>query len=226
MKQWGLKMQEYIEKLVEQFKSATGTKKVDINSQKFIEEFNKWIKVREIIGKEYTSFIDYMETYPNVISEESVEIGKGEYDSIALDTKVNMITSYSKGINKTSGEIIDADFEIYEGTPLIIRHGKSKKQIDVVNTQYIRRFITHNPYDQSCIKNWEQLHNIGENITIGAFGNIYDKDIKQKIKQIKLLRDNLINDYFKEDYVTDGDKYYYAISSNRKVKKLVKEFTK
>jgi len=134
VKQWGLKMQKYIEKLVEQFKSATGTKKVDINSQKFIEEFNKWIKVREIIGKEYTSFIDYMETYPNVISEESVEIGKGEYDSIALDTKVNMITSYSKGTNKTSGEIIDADFEIYEGTPLIIRHGKSKKQIDVVNT--------------------------------------------------------------------------------------------
>lgn len=86
--------------------------------------------------------------------------------------------------------------------------------------------MTHNPYEQGCIRYLEQLHNVGENITVGIFSSIYDKDVEQKIQQIKALRDGIIDDYFKEDYVTFGDSYYYAVSSARKVIKVGKTLTR
>jgi len=219
-------MENYFNKLIEQFKSAPWTKNVDVNSQEFIKEFSEWVKSRKMIGKEYGLFIEYMDVNPTVISEESVEIGKGKHDSIALDTGIHMITPYSEGIKRTDAGIITADFGVHDGTPAIIRHNKGGNQPEAVDTQYVRRFLTHNPYEQSCIKNWEQLHNVGENITVGVFGSISDKDIEQKIRQIEALRDRMKDDYYKEDYVTSGDSYYYAVSSARKVKVLVKTLTR
>lgn len=219
-------MEKYFNKLIEQFKSATGTRNVDVNSQDFVKEFSEWVVIRKITGKDYTSFIDYMAVHPVVIGDESVEIGKGMYDTIALDTGIHMITPYSEGIKRRVSEIITADFGVYHGTPTVIKHDRSGKQVEVVDTQYIRRFLTHNPYDQSCIRNWEQLHNAGENITVGIFGSVYDKDIEQKVKQIEALRDGMEDDYYKEDYVTSGDSYYYAVSSARKVKRLYKSLSR
>lgn len=46
-------MEKYLIKLIEQFKSATGTKNVDVNSIEFVNEFSEWIKTRKIIGNEY-----------------------------------------------------------------------------------------------------------------------------------------------------------------------------
>jgi len=216
---WGnLKMKKYLNELIEQFKQATGTKNVDTNSKSFISEFSEWVKSRKVIGEEYASFIDYMGVYPVVFSGESVEIGKGKYDSIALGKGIHMITPYSKQIKRTDAGIITADFRVYEGTPVMIKHNKGDNQFEAIDTQYIRRFLTHNPYEQSCIRDWEQLHNAGENITVGIFGSICDKDIEEKIKQIKTLRDGMTNSCFKEDYVTSGDSYCYAVSSSRKVK--------
>ena len=219
-------MEKYLNKLIEQFKSATGTKSVDVNSQEFVKEFSEWVKARKLMGKDYTSFIEYMDTHPTVISGESVEIGKGKHDSIALDTDIHMITPYSDGIKRTGAGIITADFTVYDGTPIMVRHDKGGNQFKEVDTQCVRRFLTQNPYDPICIRNWEQLHNVGENITVGIYGSIYDKDIEQKIQQIEALRDGLSDDYFKEDYVTEGDSYYYAVSSARKVKRLVKTLTR
>jgi len=215
-------MEKYLNKLIEQFKNATGTKNVDVNSQEFVKEFSEWVKSHKIIGEDYISFIEYMDVHPTVISEESVEIGKGKHDSIVLGTEIPMITPYSEGIKRENGRIITADFRVYNGTPIIIKHNKDENQFKAVDTQCVRRFITQNPYEQSCIIDWEQLHNRGENITVGIFGSIYDKDIERKIQQIEALRDGLSDDYFKEDYVTEGDSYYYAVSSARKVKVLTR----
>lgn len=217
-------MEKYLKNLVEQFKQATGTKNVDTNSQAFISEFSEWVKSRKLIGQDYTSFIEYMDVHPSVISEESVEIGKGKHDTIALDTGIHMITPYSEGIQRTDAEIITADFAVYKGTPVMIKHNKGENQYEIIDTQYVRRFLTHNPYEQSCIRDWEQLHNKGENITVGIFGSVYDKDIESKIEQIKSLRDRMTNGDFKEDYITSGDSYCYAVSSARKV--LVKTLTR
>lgn len=214
-------MEKYLNKLIEQFKNATGVKNVDVKSQTFIQEFSEWIKSRQIIGNEYGSFIEYMGVHPE-IGDSSVEIGKGKYDSIVLGTDIPMITPYSDGIKRTPAGIITADFGVYEGTPMIIKHNKGGNQLEIVDTQAVRRFLTQNPYEQSCIRNWEQLHNAGDNITVGIFGSIYDKDIEQKIRQIESLKSGIIDDSFKEEYATEHDMYCYAISSTRKVKTLTR----
>lgn len=214
-------MKKYLSKLIEQFKTATGVKNVDVNSVGFDTEFNEWIKSRQIIGNEYGLFIEYMGVHPE-IGDSSVEIGKGKYDSIVLDTDIPMITPYSDGIKRTSTGIITADFRVYEGTPMIVRYNKGGNQLEIVDTQYVRRFLTQNPYEQGCIRNWEQLHNAGNNITVGIFGSIYDKDIEQKIRQLEALKSGLIDDSFKEEYITEKDMYCYAISSTRKVKNLTR----
>ena len=129
-----------------------------------------------------------------------------------------MITPYSKGINRTDALTLTADFKVITGRPTIIRCNKGENQLETINTEYIRRFLTHNPYDQSCIRNWEQLHNGGYNITVGVFGSIYDSDKNEKISQMEELRERLDDGCFKEDYSTCGENYYYALSSNRLVK--------
>lgn len=218
-------MEKYLNKLIEQFKSATGTKKVDVNSQEFVKEFSEWVKSRKLMGKDYTSFIEYMAVHPTVISKESIEIGKGKHDSIALDTGIHMITPYSEGIKRTNAGIITANFFVYDGIPAIIRYNKGGNQIEAIDPQYVRSFLTHNPYEQSCIRNWEQLHNIGGIITVGIFGSLHDKDIESKIRQLEMLKDKM-NSGYKDDYATIDDSYFYAITSTRKVLVKTKTYTK
>ncbi len=214
-------MIEYLNKLVEQFKSATGVKNIDIKSPNFVQEFNEWLKIRMTIAAKYGSFIEDMNVYPHV-EDSSVEIGKGRYDSIAPYINVPVITPYGEGMDKISRKMIVAKFFVCNSSPIIIKTTKEGEGIEAVNTEYVRRFITHNPYDYQCINNWEQLHNQGDNITVGIFGSVFDKDIKQKIRQIELLKDNLCDDRYKEECTTEQGNYYYVISSTRKVKRLIK----
>lgn len=212
-------MDKYLKLLIMQFKQATGTKNVDINSEQFIKEFSEWIKGRKLIGSDYASFIDYMQVFPT-LGDSTVEIGKGKHDSIVLGSNIPIITPHSEGIIHDAG-IITADFRVYDTAPFMIRHNKVDNQVEEINTEYIRRFMTQNPYAPSDIQNWDQLHNRGDNITVGIFGSIYDKDIDSKIRQIEMLRDKM-SDGYKEDYATDNDSYYYAIASTRKVNVKVK----
>lgn len=207
-------MYKYLDLLVMQFKQATGTKKVDINSHQFIKEFFEWLKKRRLIGTDYASFIDYMQG--SFLTDSTVEIGKGKYDSIVLERNVPIITPFSEGIIHEAG-ITTAVFIVHNAKPLMIRRDSGEYQVEKVDTEQIRRFMTQNPYVRGDIHHWEQLHNRGNDITVGAFGSIYDKDIESKIKQIEKLKDKMADGY-KEEYAIDKDSYYYAIVSARKVK--------
>lgn len=209
-------MKEYLKNLIKQYQSANGVRNIDVNSQEFKNEFIEWIKDNKTIGKKYFSFLEYMEAHPT-IGETSAEIGKCKYDSIALDSDITIISPYfDKG--ETANHVIPATFGILDGMPTVAKYENDKAHVEAVDTSYFRRFITQNPYSQDNIKNWEYLHNKGENITVGVFGRIYDKDIDQKIKQIMLLKSKLTDDFYKEDHIEIDDMYCYAISSTRKVK--------
>lgn len=213
-------MKDYLVELIAQFKRATGTKNVDVNSQEFISEFSEWVLSRKSMGNDYASFIKNMSVYPTITSKTSVEVGKGKMDSIASNLGISMITPYLDENDSTS-------FFVFDGTPIIIRDNKNneQRQIEAIDTQYVRRFLTHNPYEQSSIKGWEQLHNNGENITIGIFGSTHDRDIKSKIKQLEDLKDRMIDRYI-EDFTEIGDSYYYAISSTEKIKEKELYYTR
>lgn len=209
-------MKEYLKNLIKQYQSAAGVGNINMTSQELENEFINWIKDNRIIGKKYLSFLEYMEVYPT-IGETSTEIGKCKYDSIALDSDITIISPYFDNVEMVNN-VIPAAFGILDGIPTIAKYENGKAHVEAVDTSYFRRFITQNPYSQDNIKNWEYLHNKGENITVGVFGRTYDSDIEQKIKQILLLKNKLTDDSYKEEHAKIDDMYFYAISSTRTVK--------
>lgn len=158
----------------------------------------------------------------------TAEIGKGKFDTLVKDFDTTIITPYSKDIIvPDASRVITSDFRVYEGTPILMRQTeKGTTQIDPITSTSVLTFMTQNPYSQSQIANWEQLHNRRENdIIVGIYGSVYDKDTESKIRQIEDLRDKL-DDSYKEEYAVVNDTYCYAVASTRKVKKLVKTLTR
>lgn len=219
-------MERYLNKLVEQFKQSTGAKNVDVNSQTFISEFSSWIKSRQAIGEDYLGLLDYMELH-RIGEAETAEIGKGKYDTLVSEANTTIITPYSKGIIAEPERIITADFSVYDSTPILVRTTeKNTTQLDPITSSETLTFMTQNPYTVAQIANWEQLHNSGENnIVVGVYGSIYDKDTDRKIKELESLREKLYDSYIEEQCVL-GDTYCYAIASKRKYKVKTKTRTR
>lgn len=208
-------MEKYLNKLMEQFISARGIKNPDVNSSEFINDFSEWIRESKLISGYYVSFLDYLNG--RAFTSDSVEIGKGKYDSLAACSDSLIVTPYTDGL-EDSERIIKGEFSArgFGNGPVILTKGK----LQLVDPS-INRFMTHNPYTASDIRNWERIHNNGNNITVGVYGSIYDKDINEKLKQMKQLKDKLQDDSYNEEKACVDYGYYYAISSDRKTLKKV-----
>ena len=220
-------MEQYIKNLIEQFRLATGNKNTDLNSDAFITEFAGWIRSRQKIGKEYTYFLDYMEL--RFADPDCAEIGKGVYDTVVKPFDTKLITPADQSFEKLKmkDRIITGNMRVYEECPVLVRHNIKGNRLDQIPNDIILTYITQNPFSQSSISGWEGLHNSGNNnIIVGIYGNVFDKDAESKIKLIEALKSKLSSDDFKEDYSTLDDKYFYAIGSQRMVKKLVKTRTR
>lgn len=55
----------------------------------------------------YNSFVEYLDVYLK-INGKTVEVDKGIFDSIALDSNMTMITPYPDGVDKAKGDLIKA----------------------------------------------------------------------------------------------------------------------
>lgn len=214
--------EKYLEMLVNQFAQAKGIKNIDVNSKGFIEEFSMWIRENQTVGNTYLSFIDSFGVHPTISSYDTVEVGKGQHDSIAKDNGILLLTPFTDGIDEQQ-IALPSQFAVYDGVPFSLDYAKGNNNLTDLTDTGIRRFMTQNPYTPASIKRWEQLHNCGgSNITVGIFGDIHDKDYAQKIAMMKDLRSRIEDDSIVEDYATDRDSYFYALSSTRKVKTLTK----
>lgn len=216
-------MEKYLSLLIEQFKQANGVKNVDVNSQTFISEFSEWIRSRQIISDNYLGLLEYMEL-SGIIDPDTAEIGKGQYDSIVKSFNTTIITPHTKGLETLEKErIINADLVVMGDTPVLFGANQNGKP---VSTSSNLTFMTQNPYTPIELRNWEQLHNSGNyDIIVGVYGSVYDKDIREKIKQLETLRDRLC-DSFEEEHTEIDDTYCYAIASERMVKRLFKAKTR
>lgn len=205
---------EYLENLIIQFVTSRGIKNIDFESKDFMDEFANWIYEMEQKGLDYLSFIKSISSYSDINDKQTAEIGKGKLDSIGLNTSMTLITPYLSDTQSQSQSIIQADFRVVDSTPTILR-GNNNAYIGDCG---LARFMTQNPYSRKNIVNWEKLHNFGKgNITVGVYGDINDKDADSKIKIIKSLKEKLVADLYVEEYITSGNSYFYAISSDRKV---------
>ena len=214
-------MEKYLNDLIRQFKLATGTKQADINSKAFIDEFSDWIGKRQLIGEGYNDFLDYMGV--GYRSESCAEIGKGSFDSIVKPFETTIITPDSSFVTEDPERIICGNMRVFNDMPVLITSTHEEKQYDMIPRDIIRTYMTQNPTSEKSILNWENLHNSGKNnIIVGIYGSMYDKDITDKIKQLKAFRAGLTSDDYAEDYASTRDGYFYVIASDGKTRRHVR----
>lgn len=202
---------EYLYKLTNQFKEATGLNK-EMSIIELEEEFENWIQERRRIAENYLMLLDSMGIEFN--HKMTAEIGKGVYDTITDKLDTTIITPYTDGL--TNPRVIGARLVITpDDTPIL------STQIPTIDS-----IMTQNPYSDLEIKNWSALFNEEQiKVTLGIYGNIYDKNKYAKIKELEEFKKRLTADC-KVDYYTFNDEYGYAITSSPSIKKKTKTKSK
>ena len=220
-----MKNNEYLNKLIEQFKIARGIT-YNVYTVEFMEEFKEWLFRQELLCDEYGRGLDRNCIYFG--SDKCAEVGKGPKDSVAImyeDMDTTIISPYFNDYLKLNPyrNIINADFKVTGDIPTIMKDDKEEDAIDieVVKPSNIEVFMTHNPYNLDSLTNWIELHNNPNNgIIVGMFGYTYDKDYNDKINYIESLRKGTVIPY-KYDSYTIGDKYFSMFSTDMYEKRRV-----
>ena len=213
-------IEEYINNLLEQFKKSRGISTNNTKSNTFLSEFYDWINNQKELGKIYLSFLKSFDVHSEMDEESSIELSKGDFDSLAIHSDIRMITPYAKLMHdKVLGEEL-----IYDCMPKLLCR-RSDNQIFTLDMSNGGRILTQNPYASENLEDLETLnyiHNMGiANIVFGVYGNLHDHDTESKIELLRRFRRQL-NGEFVSDYATVGDSYYYAVLSDRKTKVLTK----
>lgn len=210
--------EEYYNNLFKQFKSAVEIEE-NIDSSLVIEMFSKWLDQNKINGKIYTMILEQIGIpykAPNVL-----EIGKGDKDSVVLgNEKTTLVTPFVSNLQSPKNRIINAEFCILNKSLVLIEdRGNDVFYTPITSNSGIKRIMTQNPYSYRSIVNWKDIQEIG--ITVGVYGNLYDRDMNKKINRLKKLKSFLDeNSEFIEKYIELYDGYYYLISTDNKIKKM------
>lgn len=209
-----------IETLLEQYKEINGINFLSINDLKredIRQEFKEWLKERYKYGNRYLDFIYEMNN--SVLDRTTAEVGKTELDSLVIPFDTTIISPYEFKELEDRERLINSKFMVYEEKPVLYFDRQEQPTLVVLPERRIDTFMTQNPYTPYSIKYWSDLHNSEKfDIVVGVYGSIYDKNIKSNLELLKYIKDKCILSDYKYDLNHDGDVYYGAIASNRKVK--------
>ncbi len=195
-------MPTYILYLYKQYCDSIGKEYIQINIFND-NDFFIWIKE---LYKNTLLYREYIDSIGIVIGKyESIEIGKGKYDSIGQEF-TTIVSPYADTMNLCNSRLIISDY-----TPVIICDSK------IYSAQDCNSFITHNPFTESDIQNIMLIHNMGLNVCLGIYGDNSDKDKAKKLEMLNKCISLMTND-LQFYYDTTGTKYLACIKSNRKVK--------
>lgn len=217
-----MKNQEYILKLLEQFKKAYGLAKVDLHSNELISHFYEWIYKRQIDGENFLRLLDEAEIDTDVIS--CAEVGKGKFDSILMPYNATIITPYYETFRNCQkpedGKIITDTFDVIGGVPTLTDKNPIIPEMRIIKPEEIQTFMTFNPYADENIYRWAQLHNNKNySIIFGVYGNIRDKDRDEKLQLLKRLKYLLFDSYTIDIDAVIGNNYYNITASDRLAKR-------
>ena len=202
-------MNQYLEYLKNQFRSAKGIKSNDLLSKQFLQEFYAWIDEQQLIGEKYLKMIDHMNMEYDCYN--CAEVGKGIHDSIVKNFSTKIITPYARSFKVVRHGLYDGRVYVSGEKPLIKLQNEGTRTLSVGS---IRLFMTQNPYDSQCISNWNRLANNSVNgIIVGMYGNIHDKDRMEKLQILNNLRKSIWQSV-EIGYDFDDEYYMYAIGSS------------
>lgn len=213
---------EYINLLIRQFMAAKGYRNIDFSSQMFLDEFTSWVSERKEDGEVYLSFVNNFSCLPAIKPYNTVEVGKGKFDSIAMHNGILLFTPYTEGLDRRQ-IYMPFDFRVADGR--VYAFDKGTGNLKDLKENELGRFMTQNPYTPNLLNGWEDLNNSGQgNITVGIYGNVHDRDFDDKYRMIKEFKERIDDETVICDKATVCDSYYFAISTNRK--KLERKLTR
>lgn len=211
---YDFKLDNYTEKLLQQFQNAYGIQLsciYDLITPTLLNTFDRWLIEREQQGIEYTLLLDKLGL--NFDSFDCIEFGKGQCDSVVKNFNTRIFTPYTEGLEYLNKRVVKIDRyyadEIGIFTTVINGH------YYVVSGQTV---MTQNVYQKNELKDWDSLHHISNDIIVGAYGSVYDRDKEEKINELKKLRDKLDRKHI-EEYNVNRDKYYYVVASKTRNRK-------
>lgn len=197
-------LEEYLKALFCQYCNAREIKNINFAEMKDNEDFINWIVQNRQTSKMYKDYLSYL----NVSLYDGTEVGKGKYDNIS-SKDMKIVSSYGITLGVLPSKLIITDRNVLIATP---------RTISLAETSL---FITHNSYSYQDVSSWHKIHNSGMyDISIGMYGNIYDRDKKSKIELLSKLADKMDTDTeLTQD--TLGDKYFCSLNSRRYIKRKI-----
>ena len=210
--------------LLNQFKTTMGIKTIDIHSKAFQNDFKEWLRLRQMQGYRYMDFL--YELNNSVIERTTAEVGKSRFDTVVVPFDTTIISPYDYKSFPARERIIPATLLAFS-EPLLYFPDSKKAKLECFSTRSIDTIMTQNPYSRESISGYENLHNSGNiDIAVGAFGSIYDKNIKENLEMLKSLRQKISDGEYRVDYNHDGDIYFIALISDRARYRKIKVKTK
>ena len=217
-------MEEYLRLLMDQFVEATGTKNPDPKSKLFLEEFSDWVKERQKISSYYLELLRHIEgDIGSINNPKTIEVGKGKHDSSVKRLRTTIITPYTEGLTDLKNkQVIEGNLTVVDKKALLVKNiDKMTYYADSVIPEIT--LMTQNPYTPARIKNWESLHNSNRNqIVVGIYGSIHDKDRGAKAKQLEAFISRL-DEPFVQQQMLVYDTYSWVVASEHKGKRLIKK---
>ena len=190
---------EYLKNLLEQYKSATGSKKISLNDlldSKTCSEFDEWLCKRKENMEDYKKMLNCTADINTKMCAgvyltdhiyeqfDSCEFGKGPVDSLVETSSASVISPVNDLFCNNRRRInFNGNLDVIYGRPFIRKNDNTLERISGIKT-----FITQNPYDFSMVKNISDIHNSGRGrVVFGVYGSVNDKDRYKKIREFNKI---------------------------------------
>ncbi len=213
-----LDRKEYEDALFSQYMSARGIKGLSREDRYVREDLDGYFTE---LANERGHYLELLRTLDvNYNDENTIEVGKGNVDSVVADYNASIITPYGGLFEGRKAPVYEGRYAVIDGEIMMARGKDSKSQtFEELPITGGRIYITHNMYEPKCIKNWLELVT-RDDVVIGVFGAIQDRDMSYKLNHVRNIASILDNGTYNLGTI-DGH-YFAAVRARQDVKILKK----
>ena len=203
-----------MKQLFEQFCKAYGIKNADIYDKELVNAFFEWFMEPKIAQDAfYREQLNCMGL--DIDDSKTIEVGKTVHDSIVLPYKTTIVTPDGTGFENYKDRVIVANLKFHGKFPTLIQQRGSMTH--AIPVDLYQTFMTQNPYDKSEIENWERFPY--QNVVVGVYGGINDKDVHEKIRQMDEFYQRLNPEFNpRKDFISENNCYAEIVTTDRKIR--------
>ena len=207
----------YSHALLNEYMASRGIKIVNLENTFVLEDIERFIKERENSINRYSRFLDGLtiehhdsDTVESIDAREFIISRTCDYDTtiVSADRKVLNMVNPSR--------VIIGNVKIYHGIPTIAHKVKDGYHYHTLDHTRFKTIMKTNPSIDN-IKYFSELKEVsGFNLIVGVTGNIYDRDMNEKLEAMNNLSNDLDSNYVRFKYYDENDYIYLIASQNLK----------